>query len=111
MKRQYELYLKDILTAIERIQDYVEHKDFDEFSQSQIIIDAVMRNLEVIGEAATQVPAEIKNAHKEIPWRDIQDFRIVVAHKYWKINTERVWDIIENKLDTLKEQIEMIFKE
>lgn len=111
MKRKFDLYLKDILESIERIQDYVHSVDVEEFAKSPITIDAVMRNLEIIGEAATQIPAEVKDQHKEVPWRDIQDFRIVVAHKYWKINIDRVWDIIENKLDVLKEQIENILND
>ena len=85
--------------------------DLDDFAKSPITIDAVMRNLEIIGEAVTQMPKEVEDAHKEIPWRDIQDFRIVVAHKYWKINIERVWDIVENKIEILKEQIENILND
>jgi len=70
-----------------------------------------MRNLEIICEAATQLSKSVKDANKDIPWRDIQDFRIVVAHKYWKINIERVWDIVENKINILKEQIQRILKD
>ena len=73
-------------------------------------MDAVMRNLEVIGEAATQVPQNIKDRYKNVPWKDIQDFRIVVAHHYWKVNTARISDIIENKLDELKKQIQNILE-
>ena len=105
MKRRFDLYLNDILEAIERIQEYTEHLDIEEFSKTKIKVDAVIRNLEVIGEAATQLPADIKEKHKETPWKDIQDFRIVVAHHYWKVNQDRIWDIIENKLDELKQQI------
>ena len=58
--------------------------------ESKIVVDAVLRNLEVIGEAATQVPKDIKEKYNSIPWRDIEDFRIVAAHHYWKINKERI---------------------
>lgn len=108
LKRRFDLYLQDILEAIERIQEYVGSAGYEEFSKNSIKIDAVLRNLEIIGEAAVQLPKEIKEEYKVIPWRDIQDFRIVVAHHYWNINRERIWDIIENKLDTLKHQVEEI---
>ncbi len=108
MKRKYELYLDDILEAIERIKEYTADMAFEDFKNNKITIDATLRNLEIIGEAATQVPKEVQEENKEIPWRDIKDFRIVVAHKYWKINLERIWDILENKLDELHEQISKI---
>lgn len=111
MKRKFDLYLKDIIEAIDKVQDYVQAIDIEDFDQSPMIIDAVMRNLEIIGEAATQTPIEIKNKHTDVPWRDIQDFRIVVAHKYWRLNIERIWDIVENKLEILKEQIQAILND
>lgn len=111
LKRRYDLYLRDILESIKHIQNYITNMDAENFAKSPITIDAVMRNLEIIGEAATQMPKNITDQHKEIPWRDIQDFRIVAAHKYWKINIERIWDIIENKINLLKEQIQNILKD
>jgi len=111
LKRNYELYLKDILEAISNIEEYVDSMDFEDFESKKMVVDAVLRNLEIIGEAATQIPEEMRAEHNEIPWRDIQDFRIVVAHKYWKVNLERVWDIIENKLDDLRENVERILRE
>ncbi len=111
MKRKFDFYLRDILEAVERIQNYTEELSFEDFTGDNITIDAVLRNLEVIGEAASQVPAEVREKYKNIPWRDIQDFRIVVAHHYWKVNQKIVWDIVENKLGTLRKQVEIIIKE
>jgi len=105
LKRESELYFQDIVKAVDRIKGYVHRMNFDTFSKNELVMDAVLRNLEIIGEAATQLPKEAKDKAMEIPWRDIQDFRIVAAHHYWKINLNRVWDIIENKLDPLKKQI------
>jgi len=102
------LYLKDILEAIRRVREYVGNKNLDDFSNDKMVVDAVLRNLEIIGEATTQLSKNLKEKHTNLPWRDIQDFRIVVAHHYWKINKERIWDIIENKLDSLKEQVEEV---
>ena len=81
-----------------------------DFKKSGISTDATLRNLEIIGEATTQLQKDIKEKYYDIPWKDIQDFRIVVAHHYWSINQERVWDIIKTKLDPLKQQIQDILK-
>tara|TARA_Y100000310_G_scaffold232667_1_gene235519 strand:- start:299 stop:637 length:339 start_codon:yes stop_codon:yes gene_type:complete len=110
LKRKFDLYLKDIIQAIERVQKYVGEKDIEDFVKEELIVDAVLRNLEIIGEAATQLQSEIKNKYKEVSWKEIQDFRIVIAHHYWKINQQRIWDIIENKLEPLKKQVEDILK-
>ena len=110
MKRTFDLYLKDILEAIRRIQEYIGSMDCEELSENMITLDAVMRNMEIIGEAAAQLQKEIKDKYKEVPWREIQDFRIIVAHHYWKVNLQRIWDIIENKLDSLKQQVDDILE-
>ncbi len=110
MKRESKLYLNDILEAIDRINNYTSEIGIEELKKQNLIIDAVLRNLEVIGEAATQVETNIKNEFPEVPWRNIQDFRIVVAHHYWKINIERIWDIIQNKLEKLEKQITEILE-
>ncbi len=81
-----------------------------DFKKSGISTDATLRNLEIIGEATAQLQKDIKEKYHDIPWKDIQDFRIVVAHRYWSINRERVWDIIKTKLDPLKQQIQNILE-
>ena len=106
MKREFKLYLNDIVDSIENIHRYVGDSEFEEFSKNQMVVDAVLRNLEIIGEVAACLPTDIKNKYSDVPWRDIQDFRIVVADHYWKINLVRVWDIIDTKLDLLKKQVE-----
>jgi len=111
LKRSSELYLQDVLTAIKNIQLYTAGYTAVKLSKDQKTTDAVMRNLEVIGEAATQLSEELKKKYPDVPWRDIQDFRIVTAHHYWKINIERVWDIIENKLNLLKHYVENILQD
>lgn len=110
LKRRSDLYLQDIVEAIDRIIEYTEGITLEEFKKSKIKVDAVMRNLEIIGEVACQLDKEMKDKYKDITWRDIQDFRIVVAHHYWKINIERIWDIVENRLNVLQKQVNDILK-
>lgn len=110
LKRKYDLYLEDILQAVSNIEEYVGTMEFSDFEENKLVADAVLRNLEIIGESATQLPHEIVEEYKQIPWRDIKSFRVVVAHKYWSINKERIWDIIKHKLEPLKIEVEKILK-
>lgn len=110
MKRKFDLYLTDIVEAIGRVDEYTRDVDFDAFTKKKMAVDAVLRNLEIIGEAASQIPEEVKKKYVDIPWRDIQDFRIVVAHHYWSMNLERVWDIVQHKLSSLREQVSSILE-
>lgn len=110
MKRESNLYLLDILEAINRIKNYVGSLDLDGVKKNHLILDAVLRNLEIIGEAVAQLPQLVKETYPEIPWRDIKDFRNVVAHRYWEMNLARIWDIIQNKLDPLRLQIEEVLQ-
>lgn len=110
LKRESSAYLKDILEAIRRVKEYTGNLDLEEFLAQKMVVDAVMRNLEIIGEAVSQLPENLKKEFPEVPWREVKDFRNVVAHKYFKINLERIWDIIENKLDSLEKQIIIVLK-
>jgi len=104
LKRRYDLYFNDILESTKRIKEYYKSET------DEMMIDAILRNLEIIGEAVTQLPEDVKIKYNNIAWRDIQDFRIVVAHHYWKVNLNIVWDIVENKIPLLEKQIKEIMK-
>ena len=101
MSRDYKLYLSDIIEAQARIQEYTEKMTYDEFAKSKITIDAVIRNLEVIGEAARKLPPEIKKKSLEIEWRKMVAMRNVLTHEYFGVNTQIVWDVVQNKIELL----------
>lgn len=106
MSRDLRLYLEDILQACEKIQRYTDRMFLDEFQSDDRTYDAVIRNLEIIGEAAKNIPPETRALYPDIEWRAIAAFRNIVAHEYFAVNAEIVWDIITNKIPDLQKQIE-----
>ena len=99
--RKWDLRIKDILSSIERIITYTEGMNFDEFREDTKTVDAVVRNFEIIGEAAARVPEEIVAVHPEIPWREMRDMRNVLAHEYFGIDEKIIWDTIRYDLPPL----------
>lgn len=100
------IYLKHILEAIQNIEEYIEDLDFNAFSGDKKTIDAVVRELEIIGEAANNLNDEFKKNYQEIPFRDMIDMRNVLIHEYFGINKKVVWDTCKIDLPKLKEIIE-----
>lgn len=102
MSRHYRLYLNDIYTSIERIEQYVQGLDCTQFTETNIVIDAVMRNFTIIGEAAKNIPDEIRTKYPDVPWRAIGSFREVLTHEYFRADLEEVWLIVQDRLPILK---------
>lgn len=98
-------YLQDIQEAIGKIEKYVLGISFEEFTKNTLISDAVLRNLEIIGEAVKQLPFSLTQQHEEIPWKKIAGFRDITIHAYGSIDFAIVWDIVTNKLPELKQVI------
>jgi uncharacterized protein with HEPN domain len=94
--------MEDIVTAIERIEKYTTGHDIDSFLSNEEKQDAVIRNLEVIGEAAGKVPESIRKQAQAIEWRKIIGLRNILVHEYFGVNVPMVWDIVQNKLSPLK---------
>ena len=103
MPRDYKLQLDDILEAITRIREYAGDISEEIFADDNKTQDAVIRNLEIIGEAAGKLPDTIKNSAKEIEWHKIVALRNILIHEYFGINVKMIWDVISNKLDKLQE--------
>jgi len=105
-----EDYLEHIAQAIQRAVDYVERFDsLSAFQQGQLEQDAVIRNIEIIGEAARQIQRqapEFVTAHPELPWLDMRDMRNRMIHAYFDVNISVVWNTVKNDLPSLKQQIE-----
>ena len=93
--RKWGLRIRDILSSIERIIEYTRNFDFKQFRSDTKTFDAVVRNFEIIGEAAANVPEEIAANYPDIPWQDMRDMRNVLVHEYFGINEKIVWDTIK----------------
>ena len=102
MSRDYNLYLQDIFECCENAVSYTDGMTFAEFSDDQKTIDAVVRNLEIIGEAVKNVPTETLQTKPEIKWKQIAGFRDIIIHQYFKVDLEIVWDVVQNRLPELK---------
>lgn len=92
------MYLEDLLLAMNRIAEYIEGMSFIEFKRDYKTVDAVIRNFEIIGEAAKNIPSEIKKKHTEVPWTEMYLLRNKVSHEYFGIDYEIIWDVASNYL-------------
>jgi uncharacterized protein with HEPN domain len=98
MKRTYDDYLHDMLENAEKALSFVAGMDFAAFSIEEKTVYAVVRALEIIGEAARQIPEEVSRAHPEIPWREISGMRNKLMHEYFGVNVEVVWRTLQEDL-------------
>jgi uncharacterized protein with HEPN domain len=99
--RDWRLRAQDILDAICAIQTYTVGMDYPAFAHDRKTIDAVLRNIAIIGEAASRIPEELQLASSDIPWADMRDMRNVVIHEYFGINKQILWDTIQADLPPL----------
>lgn len=104
-KRDWGIFIDDILGSIEKIERYTEGKTFEAFSRNEIVIDAIVRNFEIIGEAARNIPEEIKGKYPFVEWKEMVGFRNVLIHDYFGIEVESVWDTVQNNIPILKKHV------
>jgi uncharacterized protein with HEPN domain len=104
-------YLSDILEAIKRIQDYISGMDYQTLLKDLKTRDAVIRNLEVIGEAAKNINDDFREQNPGVPWKEMSGLRDKLIHHYFGVNFEIVWTIIHDELPGTQENIEIILDE
>ena len=109
-KRDWKILFEDILESIYKIDNYTEEIDIEAFKSNSMLIDAVVRNIEIIGEASSKIPDEIKNKFAEIPWLKLKGIRNRIVHDYFGVDVEIIWKIIEKDLVELRHQIEIALK-
>ncbi len=101
-----DAYLLDIVIAARKLLRYTESLSWDEFRDTPLIQDAVVRNLQVIGEAANRISEAFRAAHAEIPWRQVVGMRNRLVHEYSRVDMEKVWETVRDDIPDLLRQIE-----
>jgi uncharacterized protein with HEPN domain len=112
MKREYRDYIQDIVSAIEKIEQFTNGiQNFQDFHNDEKLELAVTKLFENIGEAVKKIPDEIKNKYPDAPWKEIAGMRDILIHEYFGIDTEVMWKTIKNDLPIIKPLMLRIWKE
>jgi uncharacterized protein with HEPN domain len=107
-RRDVRLLLEDISDAVAKIERYVRGLDHDSFLASEMAIDSVVRNLEIMGEAASRLSPEFTAVHPDIAWAQIVGLRHRIVHEYFGIDVELIWQILQDDLPRLKRRLETL---
>jgi len=107
-ERPQLLYCQDILDSGAAIQSYVQGLTCDTFVQDRMRYSAVIREFEIIGEAAGKLSDDLKRGYPEIPWQDVKDFRNLLAHEYFGVDLEIVWNTLRDDLPMLLDAVQKI---
>ena len=97
--------LEHILAAIDRVARYTKDKTFDDLLADDMMYYAVVKNIEMMGEAANMLTSEFQESHPETPWKMVKGMRNYIVHEYFQIDNAVAWDVVTNELSTLREQI------
>lgn len=108
MSRSIQLYIKDILESITKIQRATREYTKADLLRNDIVFDGIILNLQIIGESVKQIPLSIREKYPKIDWTSIIGLQNVIAHTYFSLDPEIIWDIIQTELDSLKDCIETI---
>ncbi|MGK7946592.1 MAG: DUF86 domain-containing protein [Microcystaceae cyanobacterium] len=108
MSRSLRLYFDDILIAGEKVIRYTMGMNFTEFVADERTFDAVVRNLQIIGEAVKQIPLEMRSRYPQVEWRKIAGLRDVLAHSYFSLENETIWDVVQTKIPYLLNEVRSI---
>lgn len=109
-QRRVDLYLLDMIISIERISQYTQGLEFESFQKNFMVVDAVARNFEILGEAARKIPIDIQKKYQEVPWDKMYRLRNIVSHAYFQVDHETLWEIITNDLPENGKDLRKILK-
>lgn len=110
MTREYRLFIHDILRAIQSIEQFVGKMEFNDFIKDEKTKSAVVWQIHIIGEATKNIPKLIRDKYKEVPWKYMARMRDKIAHFYFGIDYEIVWNVIKDKLPRIRPEIEQVLR-
>ncbi len=103
--RDWQFRIDDIIEAIEKIERYTKNLDFDLWCQDEKTVDAVIRNIEIIGEASAHLPDEVYKQFNDVPWHMMRAIRNILIHEYFGVDLEIIWKTVKEDLPDLKKRL------
>jgi uncharacterized protein with HEPN domain len=111
MKRTWRDYVVDVLTAVEEVQEFTRGMEYEGFTKDKKTVNAVVRSLEVMGEAAKRIPDDVRQRYPDVPWKRMTGMRDKLIHEYSGVDLEIVWGVIKTELPPVKPFIEQILRD
>ena len=105
MKKDAATFVEHILECIDLIEEYSEYKTVEEFFDSVQLQDAIIRRIEIVGEAVKNISGDLKDKHPEIPWKEIAGMRDILVHEYFGIDLELTWEVVKRDIPDLKKKM------
>jgi uncharacterized protein with HEPN domain len=109
--RSWEFRIADIISAVQNVLTYTAGMTYADFTADRKTVDAVIRNLIIIGEATSHIPDEVSDAHPEIPWRDMRGMRNLVVHEYFGVSDKILWDTVQVDLPSLPALLKRVLQD
>jgi len=109
--RDYKDYVQDIFDSIKETKEFIKGMEFEDFVEDRKTINAVVRSLEVIGEATKNIPDSLREKYPQIPWKRMTGMRDKLIHEYWGVDLEIVWEVINNELPSVKPLIQKVLED
>ena len=111
MKREYGDYIQDITDSIKETEEFTKELSFDDFKQDKKTVNAVIRSLEIMGEAAKKIPDDLRRKYSKIPWKEMAGIRDKLIHEYHGVDLEIIWKVVKEELPPVKPNILKMLKE
>jgi len=105
MKKDDTVYMKHILDAIHRVEEYTQNIEYKDFIENHLIQDGVIRQIEIIGEAVKILSNEIREKYTDVPWKDIVGMRNKLIHNYFGVDVDAVWETVKKDIPVLKKKL------